>query len=176
MKVTGGLDDKTVNQMVKPRCGVANIVNGEYRNKSIHNVGHFKLFRGNPKWLATQNHLRYRFLNGVINKVPGTEYIMFSVARAFNRWAKVLRFSSEEVPENSTMAEIDSGFHGKVGLGWNDGGFDGRLVWGFWLLPLPQLEENYTLMWMRIGVLTIFQGLRIRWSWNRLLCMKLGTF
>ncbi|XVE75499.1 hypothetical protein DITRI_Ditri12bG0098300 [Diplodiscus trichospermus] len=125
LKVTGGLDPDTVNQLMKPRCGVPDIVNGTSRHhnrKSIHTVGRYQFFRGSPRWSPTQTHLRYRFLSGV--QVPGTENLRSICAQAFQRWAQVSHFTFEEVADNA-VAEIEIGFHGTQGRDGRDRGFDG---------------------------------------------------
>ncbi|XP_022764610.1 metalloendoproteinase 2-MMP-like [Durio zibethinus] len=129
LKATGGLDAKTVNQMMKPRCGVPDIVNGTSRqhnrkSMSIHTVGRYRFFPGSPRWPPTQTHLRYRFLSGV--QVPGTENLRSICAQAFQRWAQVSHFTFEEVTDNA-VAEIEIGFHGTQGRDGNDRGFDGPL-------------------------------------------------
>ncbi|OMO62848.1 Peptidase M10, metallopeptidase [Corchorus capsularis] len=131
LKVTGGLDADTANQMMKPRCGVAdiNVVNNgtnrhNHHRRSIHTVGRFQFFRGSPKWPADQTHLRYRFLTDV--QVPGTENLRSIISRAFQRWTQVSHFTFEEVAESS-VSEIEIGFHRRQALDRNDEGFDGPL-------------------------------------------------
>lgn len=71
LKVTGTLDAMTLAQMLKPRCGVADIIDGKTwmrsgkkRNEGdgsshFHTVSHFTFFEGNPKWPPTKSHLTY---------------------------------------------------------------------------------------------------------------------
>ncbi|KAK1556746.1 hypothetical protein Q3G72_011282 [Acer saccharum] len=74
---SGVLDSKTLSEMAKPRCGVADIVNGtnwmKSREKSHHNhgsgrpfhtVSHYTFFPGRPRWPAGQTYLTYAFLPG----------------------------------------------------------------------------------------------------------------
>ncbi|OMP03759.1 Peptidase M10, metallopeptidase [Corchorus olitorius] len=114
LNVTGGLDAETVNMMMKPRCGQPDIINNGAGIRINVNV----------IWPATQNHLKYRILTGV--QVPGTEDLNSVLSRAFNRWAKVSRFTFEEVPENAEIFELEIGFHDTNGLYPGDTGFDGR--------------------------------------------------
>ncbi|KAJ0099774.1 hypothetical protein Patl1_22003 [Pistacia atlantica] len=74
LKATGVLDAKTVSKMTMPRCGMADVVNGNTRMRSghkrqnasshFHNVAHYEFFPGNPKWPANKYHLTYAFLAG----------------------------------------------------------------------------------------------------------------
>ncbi|OMO62849.1 Peptidase M10, metallopeptidase [Corchorus capsularis] len=128
LKVTGGLDAETVNQMMKPRCGVPDIVNNTKihnhhdHSKSIHTVARYRFFPGNPRWPDSQTELRYRFLTDI--QVPGTQNLRSSVARAFQKWAQVSQFTFEEVDEDED-SEIVIGFHGMQGRSSDDPGFDG---------------------------------------------------
>ncbi|KAJ4719123.1 Metalloendoproteinase [Melia azedarach] len=76
LKSTGVLDAKTVGMMTRPRCGVADIVNGTTRMRSgkkkqqnhgvnhFHTVAHYEFFPGSPKWPASKYQLSYGFLPG----------------------------------------------------------------------------------------------------------------
>ncbi|KAI5341091.1 hypothetical protein L3X38_020365 [Prunus dulcis] len=76
LKATGTLDAKTVSNMMMPRCGVADIINGtssmrsgkqrhpHHHHHGGHTVAHYPFFRGNPKWPASKYHLTYAFLQG----------------------------------------------------------------------------------------------------------------
>ncbi|KAM1019681.1 hypothetical protein ACFX2J_040880 [Malus domestica] len=97
LKVTGSLDTTTAKQMMVPRCGVPDVVNGTRKGskkynrklKSLHGVSHYEFFFPGPlRWPSTQTHLRYRFASSA-RQVPGTE---------------------NEVPSTSA-ADITIGFH-----------------------------------------------------------------
>ncbi|OMO62845.1 Peptidase M10, metallopeptidase [Corchorus capsularis] len=104
----GEYDDET------SRCGQPDIINnGPNIRINLNSI-----------WPATQNHLKYRILTGV--QVPGTEDLKSVLSRAFNRWAKVSRFTFEEVPENAEIFQLEIGFHGTDGISPGDTGFDGR--------------------------------------------------
>lgn len=76
LKATGVLDATTLAQMSKPRCGVADVVDGKTGMRSgkkmnqhrkisghFHTVSHYAFFDGNPRWPATQSHLTYGKFN-----------------------------------------------------------------------------------------------------------------
>ncbi|CAL9007666.1 unnamed protein product [Prunus brigantina] len=116
LKVTGTLDTSTGKQMMMPRCGVPDVVNGtrkgskkhNHKHKSIHGVAHYEFFLPGPlRWSKT--HLTYRFRSSV-NQVPGTQNVRSICAQAFQRWAQVTSFTFEEVPATSA-ADITIGFH-----------------------------------------------------------------
>ncbi|XP_022939137.1 metalloendoproteinase 2-MMP-like [Cucurbita moschata] len=100
LKATGALDATTLAQMSKPRCGVADIIDGKSGMKSgknmvnqhrksghFHQVSHFTFFKGNLKWPNSKSHLTYGFL-------PGTPSgAVDPVGRAFTTWAANTHFS-----------------------------------------------------------------------------------
>ncbi|KAK0592493.1 hypothetical protein LWI29_020214 [Acer saccharum] len=105
LNVTGILDSNTINQMMKPRCGVPDhVVNG---HKSLHNVAHYQFIPGTPRW--SKSHLTYTFSSSV--RVPATLQMKSVFQSAFERWAKVTQFSFEEVDPAASNADIVIGFH-----------------------------------------------------------------
>ncbi|KAL6290640.1 hypothetical protein ACE6H2_008150 [Prunus campanulata] len=134
LKVTGTLDTTTAKQMMVPRCGVPDVVNGtrkgskkhNHKHKSIHGVAHYEFFLPGPlRWSKT--HLTYRFRSSV-NQVPGTQNVRSICAQAFQRWAQVTSFTFEEVPPTSA-ADITIGFHrGNHGDGSPFDGLKGTLA------------------------------------------------
>ncbi|KAL5800398.1 hypothetical protein ACOSQ4_033282 [Xanthoceras sorbifolium] len=115
LNVTGTLDSDTVNQMMKPRCGVPDHVNGSGTNlpqnhkheyKSFETVAHYQFIQGTPRW--SKSHLTYTFKSSV--QVPASLHMKSVFQSAFQRWAKVSQFSFEEVPANY-YADIVIGFH-----------------------------------------------------------------
>ncbi|WCJ35746.1 matrix metalloproteinase [Euphorbia peplus] len=112
LQSTGILDNSTVAQMMKPRCGVADIVNGSKNTppknpKHLHTVAHYNFFPGPLKWPAETSHLRYKFVSSL--EVQGTENVRSICAKAFEKWAQVTHFTFEEVAGNSE-AELEIGF------------------------------------------------------------------
>ncbi|KAF7135595.1 hypothetical protein RHSIM_Rhsim08G0097000 [Rhododendron simsii] len=115
LKTTGALDAQTVSQMMKPRCGVPDIVNGtnwmrgdkkeaNHTHSTIHTVSHFTFFSGNLKWPPTRYQLTYAF-------APRTSSNAISaVARAFNTWASQTQFRFSR-SKNFASADIKIGFY-----------------------------------------------------------------
>ncbi|KAI3919735.1 hypothetical protein MKX01_000176 [Papaver californicum] len=102
---TGILDDQTLQQIQRPRCGVADIINGSSSMNSgkttsengttttkFHSVAHFTFFPGQPRWRPTNRWLTYGFLPA--NNLPDTVKLIF--ANAFKRWAEVTPLSFVE--------------------------------------------------------------------------------
>ncbi|GMN64152.1 hypothetical protein TIFTF001_033229 [Ficus carica] len=130
----GTLDPVTMRQMMLPRCGLPNVINGarsttvNFRNNQNENhdhdhdlmdgVSHYAFLPGSPHW--DKYRLTYLFLTGV--QVPGTENIRSICARAFGRWASVTPFTFTEVPESATSDLQIGFFHGDHG---DDRPFDG---------------------------------------------------
>ncbi|CAL9014532.1 unnamed protein product, partial [Prunus brigantina] len=127
LKATGTLDAETVSNMMMPRCGVADIINGtssmrsgkqrhpHHHHHGGHTVAHYTFFRGNPKWPASKYHLTYAFLQGTPAEATGP------VARAFQTWAASTHFTFSQSNQNPDLTvSFHRGNHG-------DGApFDGR--------------------------------------------------
>ncbi|KAH1264421.1 Metalloendoproteinase 3-MMP [Glycine max] len=117
LNITGELDDPTMNQIVKPRCGVADIINGTTTMNSgktnttdsptFHTVAHYSFFDGQPRWPVGTQELTYAFdpdnaLDDVIKTVFGN---------AFSRWSEVTTISFRETA-SYVAADIRIGFYG----------------------------------------------------------------
>ncbi|KAL2344274.1 hypothetical protein Fmac_005559 [Flemingia macrophylla] len=106
LNVTGVLDAATLHQIVLPRCGVADIINGtttmnagkENRTASssskprFHTVAHYTLFPGMPRWPEGTEELTYAFFPG--NELSDAVRRVF--AAAFARWAEVTSLTFRE--------------------------------------------------------------------------------
>ncbi|XP_058744500.1 metalloendoproteinase 2-MMP-like [Vicia villosa] len=122
LNITGELDEKTLHQIVLPRCGVADIINGSTTMNSgeqtettsnsdsnskprFHTVSHFTVFPGQPRWPAGKQELTYSFYPG--NELTKTVKSVF--ATAFARWSEVttLKFTETEL---YSSADIKIGF------------------------------------------------------------------
>ncbi|KAE8717929.1 histone 2 [Hibiscus syriacus] len=111
LNVTGSLDDDTLKQMMKPRCGIADLrLNGDKNSKSVYRfeAARYEFFLGNLKWPISKTHLTYNFRSSV--EVPLDEDIRSICFRSFERWADVSRFTFEEVSDDY-IADIEIGFH-----------------------------------------------------------------
>ncbi|XP_068643977.1 metalloendoproteinase 5-MMP-like [Aristolochia californica] len=123
LNVTGKLDDRTVEQMIKPRCGVPDIINGttsmnsgkahHSQSAGVHVVMHYNVNQGGHKWLKTQ--LTYAFLNS-------GNSLRSVAARAFSKWSAVTKFSFQEI-QDPDSADIKIGFF--AGNHGDDDPFDG---------------------------------------------------
>ncbi|XP_021825581.1 metalloendoproteinase 2-MMP-like [Prunus avium] len=119
LKATGTLDAETVSNMMMPRCGVADIINGtssmrsgkqrhpHHHHHGGHTVAHYTFFRGNPKWPASKYHLTYAFLQGTPAEATGP------VARAFQTWAANTHFTFSQSNQNPDLTvSFHRGNHG----------------------------------------------------------------
>lgn len=115
LEPTGQLDDATLKQIVRPRCGNPDIVNGstamnsgkaESLNAShFHAVGHYSFFPGTPRWPDGKIDLTYAFLQQ--NQLPDEAKAVFS--RAFDRWSTVTPLTFTET-DSFAAADIKIGF------------------------------------------------------------------
>ena len=105
LNVTGVLDDATLQKIVLPRCGVADIINGtttmnagkenetaSFSKPKFHTVAHFSLFPGMPRGPEGTQELTYAFFPG--NELSDTVKGVF--ATAFARWAEVTSLKFRE--------------------------------------------------------------------------------
>ncbi|KAK9277595.1 hypothetical protein L1049_007140 [Liquidambar formosana] len=115
LNATGQLDEATIQQIVRPRCGNADIVNGTSTmnsgNKSsstsghFHTVSHYTFFPGTPRWPANRYDLTYAFLPD--NQLSDTVKAIFT--RAFERWSAVTPLTFT-VTDSFYTADIRIGF------------------------------------------------------------------
>lgn len=121
LNVTGQLDNSTLRQIVRPRCGVADIINGTTSMNSgkenssaassstslkFHTVSHYTYFDGTPRWPDGTQTLTYSFLpaNNLSDDVKNV------FATAFDRWSEVTTLSFTEATSYET-ADITIGFY-----------------------------------------------------------------
>jgi len=123
LKPTGFLNDETVSEMVKPRCGCPDVVNrtlqiesGMYKYSKLHSVAHYSFFNGRPRWPLGQTNLRFAFLPNIPN------YARQPIFNAFGQWDAGSRFTFQFVTDVN-QADLTVGFyHGDHGDG---SAFDG---------------------------------------------------
>jgi hypothetical protein len=129
---TGELDERTLQQIVRPRCGVPDIVNGSTTMNSgnkttspsnathFHTVSHYTFFPDTPRWPESRRDLTYAFQPE--NQLSDDVKSLFS--RAFERWSSV-------TPLTFTQTESFYGADIKIGFFVGDHGdgepFDGVL-------------------------------------------------
>nr|XP_043624327.1 metalloendoproteinase 5-MMP-like [Erigeron canadensis] len=127
LNTTGQLDESTVKQMLKPRCGVADIVNGSTtmnsgKSASLINgtVAHYSFFPGMPRWSSRRRDLTYAF--DPRNQLSDDVKRVF--ASAFTRWSE---WTPLTFTETNTYKDADL----KIGFYAGDHGdgeeFDGLL-------------------------------------------------
>lgn len=127
LNVTGELDESTVNQILKPRCGVADIVNGSSTMNSGkaasingNTVAHYTFFPGTPRWPERRRDLSYAF--DPRNQLSDDVKRVF--ASAFTRWSEWTPLTFTE-SSNYNSADLKIGFYnGNHGDGED---FDGVL-------------------------------------------------
>ncbi|XP_009624303.1 metalloendoproteinase 2-MMP-like [Nicotiana tomentosiformis] len=114
LNTTGVLDAPTIQHLIRPRCGNADVVNGTSTmnsgkppagSPSMHTVAHYSFFPGRPRWPASKTDLTYAFLpqNGL------TDNIKSVFSRAFERWSEVTPLTFSETASFQS-ADIKIGF------------------------------------------------------------------
>ncbi|KAJ0818210.1 putative matrilysin [Helianthus annuus] len=126
LNTTGELDTSTVNQILKPRCGVPDIVNGTTTMNSgkttsfQHSVAHYSFFPGTPRWPSRRRDLTYAF--DPRNEL--SEDVKRVFANAFSRWSEWTPLTFTNISDYSS-ADMKIGFYS--GDHGDDEPFDGVL-------------------------------------------------
>ncbi|KAL5552969.1 hypothetical protein UlMin_040370 [Ulmus minor] len=130
LNVTGELDELTLQHLMRPRCGNADIVNGTTTMNSgkpsslnsthFHTVGHYSFFPGTPVWPEGRRDLTYAFLPD--NEL--TDNVKSVFTRAFQRWSEVTTLSFTQT-DSFLTADLKIGFF--VGDHGDGEPFDGVL-------------------------------------------------
>lgn len=142
LEPTGQLDNRTMQHILRPRCGNPDVVNGtttmnsgkptSYNattstNGHFHTVGHYSFFPGTPRWPSNKRDLTYAFLPD--NQLTGEVKNVF--ATAFDRWSEVTSLTFTQTDYYST-ADIRIGFFtGDHGDGEPFDGAQGTLAHAF---------------------------------------------
>ncbi|CAA7036114.1 unnamed protein product [Microthlaspi erraticum] len=142
LNVTGELDELTLNHVVIPRCGVADVVNGTStmhsgrrayevsftgRGSRFNAVKLYSFFPGEPRWPERRRDLTYAFepRNAL------TEEVKSVFSRAFVRWAEVIPLTFTR-SETFSTSDISIGFYsGEHGDGEPFDGEMGTLAHAF---------------------------------------------
>ncbi|XP_044492417.1 metalloendoproteinase 2-MMP-like [Mangifera indica] len=137
LEPTGQLDNQTVQKILQPRCGNADIVNGSttmnagkpvsYNISHLHTVGHYSYFPGTPRWPSNRRDLTYGFLPQ--NQLTDDTKQIF--ANAFAKWSQVIPMNFTQ-SDDYTTADITIGFYtGNHGDGEPFDGVLGTLAHSF---------------------------------------------
>lgn len=89
LELTGEVDEETQKVMQMPRCGVADLIEGQ----EVHPQGVSSFVASGGKW--SSNQVTYKFVNGTID-LPGTTEREI-VRQAFQVWAEVIPLTFQEV-------------------------------------------------------------------------------
>lgn len=108
LNVTGVLDEATISQLMVPRCGREDIING---SSAMRGRGLYTFFPGSPRWGPDKRVLSYAFSpdHEVLSEISLAE-LSTVVGRAFKRWADVIPITFTESSDYSS-ADIKVGFY-----------------------------------------------------------------
>ncbi|XP_010255269.2 PREDICTED: metalloendoproteinase 1-like [Nelumbo nucifera] len=154
---TGSLDFETVKQMMLPRCGFPDIINGETwmrsgkeknrrlggRKTAVGFSSHYAFFNNSLKWPPSKMHLKY----ALDTNVPFDDVVMNPLCYvAFDKWAAISDFTFERTYDLSSADILISFFKGDHGDGHLFDGPGGVLAHSF--APTGgrlhyDLEENW---------------------------------
>ncbi|KAK9113898.1 hypothetical protein Syun_020695 [Stephania yunnanensis] len=172
LPVSGALDAATLSQLLRPRCGVPDIINGSSTMKSgkptsanhsssLHSTAHFSFFPGEPRWPPYKQHLTYAFFPG--NNL--SEPVKAVFRRAFSRWAAVTPLTFSEA-DSYLGADMKIGFFvGEHGDGEPFDGVLGTLAHAF-SPPDGRFHLDGAEEWAVEG--------REGWIWSQWRCMRSG--
>lgn len=134
---SGVLDNTTLSLMVRPRCGVPDVVNGTSTMNSgaVHTaagaVAHFSFFPGRPTWPPFKRDLSYAFLPSSARLPADAQRLSSIFAGAFARWSNVTTLTFRET-DSFGLADIQIGFYsGEHGDGEAFDGLLGTLAHAF---------------------------------------------
>ncbi|KAJ8472179.1 hypothetical protein OPV22_026522 [Ensete ventricosum] len=106
LSATGEIDEPTVDQLMSPRCGVADFVNG---SSALPGRNLYAYFPDAPTWPFWRRNLKYAIT--ATSAVPIDRAILKAVfARAFGRWSAATTLTFEET-DLAADADITVGFY-----------------------------------------------------------------
>ncbi|XP_076892853.1 metalloendoproteinase 3-MMP-like [Bidens hawaiensis] len=134
LNTTGTLDEETMKQILKPRCGVADIINGSSTMNSgkftpfgKYSVAHYSFFPGAPRWRPSQRELTYAF--DPRNQLSDDVKRVFT--NAFARWSEWTPLTFRNISQYNA-ADLKIGFYsGEHGDGESFDGVLGTLAHAF---------------------------------------------
>ncbi|KAL6861320.1 hypothetical protein ACP4OV_017020 [Aristida adscensionis] len=114
LDITGVLDAPTVTQMMAPRCGVADVVNGTSTMGSssspVRGRNLYSYFPGSPSWPRSKKRLRYAITQTSATSIDRAA-LSRVFARAFARWSAATTLNFTETA-SARDADITIGFYG----------------------------------------------------------------
>ena len=121
LDVTGAMDASTVAQMMAPRCGVADVINGTSTMGSggsgssshLHGRNLFTYFPGSPSWPRSKKRLTYAITQTSLTSIDRATLSQV-FARAFARWsaATTLNFTEAADDDADITIAFYAGDHG----------------------------------------------------------------
>ncbi|KAJ4848766.1 hypothetical protein Tsubulata_031983, partial [Turnera subulata] len=106
LKPTGVLDAETVSTMMKPRCGLPDIIDGKTRMNASRGEYHldYEFYSGRPSWPLSKKELTWRLL-------PGSRQDAIEPIRdyALQSWDSIVPFTFRLVRETD-VSDIKIGF------------------------------------------------------------------
>jgi hypothetical protein len=132
LDVTGVMDASTVAQMMAPRCGVADIINGTSTmggaasgasSSHVHGRNLFTYFPGSPAWPRSKKSLTYAITQTSLTSIDRATLSQV-FARAFARWSAATTLNFTETASGKD-ADITIGFY--AGDHGDGEAFDGPL-------------------------------------------------
>ncbi|KAL6606946.1 hypothetical protein ACP70R_042599 [Stipagrostis hirtigluma subsp. patula] len=112
--VTGVLDASTVTQMMAPRCGVADVINGTSTmgssSPSVRGRNLYSYFPGSPTWPRSKKSLKYAITQTSATSIDRAT-LSKVFARAFARWSAATTLNFTETA-SAKDADITIGFYG----------------------------------------------------------------
>lgn len=113
LNVTGDLDTSTVTQMMAPRCGVADVINGTTTmgNSSavVRGRNLYSYFPGSPTWPRSKKSLKYA-ITATSETTIDRATLSKVFASAFARWSAVTTLNFTETA-SASGADITIGFY-----------------------------------------------------------------
>ncbi|GJN00183.1 hypothetical protein PR202_ga17597 [Eleusine coracana subsp. coracana] len=119
LDITGVLDAATVSQMMAPRCGVADVINGTSSmapspSQHVHGRNLYSYFPGDPRWPRSRKSLTYAIASTPETPAIDSATLRAVFARAFGRWSAATTLNFTEVAwsaSGSSTADITIGFY-----------------------------------------------------------------
>ncbi|OEL30649.1 Metalloendoproteinase 2-MMP [Dichanthelium oligosanthes] len=127
LNISGVMDAPTVAQMMAPRCGVADVINGTSTmggaSSHVHGRNLYTYFPGSPTWPRSRKSLRY-FITQTAATTIDRATLSLVFERAFARWSAATTLNFTEAA-SAKDADITIGFY--AGDHGDGEAFDGPL-------------------------------------------------